>query len=78
MPVTESSVKANRGASVPDTSASQEQMSQPDWLQSRDIKVGDRVRLVRLSHMRYQTPDLDALCYFMLSSRHRGALICRM
>jgi hypothetical protein len=67
MAVTGSSVKANHGASVPDTSASQEQMSQLNWLQSRGIKVKDRVRLARLSHMRYQTPDMDALCDFMLS-----------
>jgi hypothetical protein len=39
MAVTESSIKANHGASVPDTSASQEQMSQANWLQSRGIKV---------------------------------------
>ncbi|KAJ5443841.1 uncharacterized protein N7458_007713 [Penicillium daleae] len=69
MAVTDSSVKANHGASVPDTSASQEQMSQLNWLQSRGIKVEDRVRLARLSHMRYQTPDLDALCDFMLTKR---------
>lgn len=78
MVVTESSVKANHGASVPDTSASQEQMSQANWLQSRGIKVEDRVRLAKLSHMRYQTPDLDALCHFMLGLCHRGAFICRV
>lgn len=78
MAVTESSVKANHGASVLDISASQEQMSQANWLQSRGIKVEDRVRLARLSHMRYQTPDLDALCDFMLGLCHRGAFICRM
>ncbi|GIJ90999.1 hypothetical protein Asppvi_009964 [Aspergillus pseudoviridinutans] len=66
MAITESSIKANHGASVPDTSASQEQMSQATWLQSRGIKVADRVRLARLSHMRYQHPDLDALADFML------------
>jgi hypothetical protein len=77
MAVTGLSVKANHGASVPDTSASQEQMSQLNWLQSRGIKVKDRVRLARLSHMRYQTPDMDALCDFMLSWCHLDALTYR-
>lgn len=70
MEVTESSVQANHGASVPDTSASQEQMSQGDWLQSRGIKAEDRVELARLSHMRYQHPDLDVLSGFMLGLCH--------
>ena len=67
MAVTESSLKANHGDSVPDTSASREQMSQAHWLQSRGIKAEDRVCLGRLSHMRYQHPDLDVLSDFMLS-----------
>jgi len=78
MAVTESFIKSNHAASVPDTSASLEQMSQANWLQSRGIKVEERVRLARLSHMRYQTPDLDALCDFMLSLCHQGVFICQM
>lgn len=70
MEVTESSVKANHGASVPDTSASREQISQAHWLQSRGIKAEERVQLTRLSHMRYQHPDLDVLSDFMLSLCH--------
>ncbi|GFF46822.1 metapyrocatechase 2 [Aspergillus udagawae] len=66
MAITESSINPNHGASVPDTSASQEQIFQATWLQSRGVKVEDRVRLARLSHMRYQHPDLDALANFML------------
>jgi hypothetical protein len=75
MAMTETSIKANHGASVPDTSASQEQMSQASWLQSRGIKAKDRVQLTRLSHMRYQHPDLDALTEFMLGVSTRSLLM---
>lgn len=68
------SIKANHGATVPDTSACQEQMSQANWLKSRSIKTGDRVRLTKLSHMRYQHPDLDVVYNFMLGL-YNGAFI---
>lgn len=66
MAVSEFAINPNHVACVPDTSASSEQVPQATWLKSRGIKVEDRVRLTRLSHMRYQTPDLEALCQFML------------
>jgi hypothetical protein len=66
MTMAETSVEANHGASVPDVSAAPEHALQSSWIQSNNIKVEDRIRLTRLSHMRYQHPDLNAIHRFLL------------
>lgn len=64
--MSETSVKPNHGATVPDVVAvGDEQESQSSWLKKNNIKPEDRIRLVKLSHMRYQHPDLDEIHRFM-------------
>ncbi|KAI8938092.1 hypothetical protein NX059_005762 [Plenodomus lindquistii] len=61
-----SEVSPNRGASKPDIEAiGPESNSKTAWQQSRGIDPSSQVRLVKLSHMRYQHPDLDAITVFL-------------
>lgn len=43
-----------------------DQESQGKWLERNNIKVDNRIKLKKLSHMRYQHPDLDELHKFMI------------
>lgn len=61
------SVQPNRGATVPDVVAvGKEQVSRAEWLAKQGINPDDRIHLKKLSHMRYQHPDLDEIQTFMI------------
>ncbi|KAF9884947.1 hypothetical protein FE257_000856 [Aspergillus nanangensis] len=61
------SIPANRGATMPDTEAmGKDQESQSSWLEKHQIDPNSRIRLQKLSHMRYQHPNLDEIHQFML------------
>ncbi|KAF7136825.1 hypothetical protein CNMCM5793_006343 [Aspergillus hiratsukae] len=54
------------GASIPDVVAiGEEQESLAKWKQQCGIKPENQIRLVKLAHMRYQHPDLDAITVFL-------------
>ncbi|RHZ54842.1 trihydroxytoluene oxygenase [Aspergillus thermomutatus] len=54
------------GASVPDVVAiGEEQESLAKWKEQCGIKTEKQIRLVKLAHMRYQHPDLDAITVFL-------------
>ncbi|KAF7180912.1 hypothetical protein CNMCM7691_000041 [Aspergillus felis] len=54
------------GASVPDVAAiGEEQESLAKWKERCGIKPENQIRLVKLAHMRYQHPDLDAITVFL-------------
>ncbi|KAF2758596.1 hypothetical protein EJ05DRAFT_500117 [Pseudovirgaria hyperparasitica] len=60
----------NRGASVPQLSAIPEQrMSISEWRAKMGIDPANQIKLVKLSHMRYQHPDLAKITTFL---RHFG------
>ncbi|KAL3442484.1 Glyoxalase/Bleomycin resistance protein/Dihydroxybiphenyl dioxygenase [Aspergillus insuetus] len=59
--------KPNRGVTVADTVAmGADQESQATWLAKQGIDPASRIKLARLSHMRYQHPDLDVIHQFLL------------
>ncbi|KAL1585568.1 hypothetical protein WHR41_06009 [Cladosporium halotolerans] len=60
-------LKPNAGASVPDKQAIGEE-SEPlaDYYKRVGIDNSQRVQMVKLSHMRYQHPDLDEITTFLL------------
>lgn len=65
--MTAESVQPNRGATVPDVVAvGKEQVSRAEWLAKQGINPDDRINLKKLSHMRYQHPDLDEIQTFMI------------
>ena len=56
----------NRGASVPDFVAiGPESESQESWLKANKLDKAERVNIVKLSHMRYQHPDLQEITTFL-------------
>jgi hypothetical protein len=60
-------VQANRGSSIPDTVAVGESNElQTEWLAKQRINTQDRIQLKKLSHMRYQHPDLDEIERFRI------------
>ena len=60
----------NVGAALRDIEAvGDDRGSQADWLKDRKIDPDARIRLTKLSHMRYQHPDLDEIHRFMLGKR---------
>lgn len=62
----DTSIKPNHGATVPDVIAvGDEKESQSSWLKRNNIKPENRIRLTKLSHMRYQHPDLEEIHRFM-------------
>ncbi|KAJ5918025.1 Glyoxalase/Bleomycin resistance protein/Dihydroxybiphenyl dioxygenase [Penicillium verhagenii] len=63
-------VQPNRGASVPDVVAVGDQnASQVEWLAKQQINIEDRINLKKLSHMRYQHPDLEEIQTFMIGPK---------
>ncbi|KAJ5365230.1 Glyoxalase/Bleomycin resistance protein/Dihydroxybiphenyl dioxygenase [Penicillium concentricum] len=59
-------VKPNIGATVPDVVAvGKANESQRSWLEKQKINRKDRIHLKKLSHMRYQHPDLEETHRFM-------------
>ncbi|KAB8225827.1 Glyoxalase/Bleomycin resistance protein/Dihydroxybiphenyl dioxygenase [Aspergillus novoparasiticus] len=65
--MTESAPKLNRGMTLADTVAMGiNQEPQASWLAKQRINLDNRIKLIRLSHMRYQHPDLDAIHQFMV------------
>ncbi|KAJ5733558.1 Glyoxalase/Bleomycin resistance protein/Dihydroxybiphenyl dioxygenase [Penicillium malachiteum] len=65
--MTRETVQPNRGGSVPDILAVGEgNESQAEWLAKQNINTKDRVNLTKLSHMRYQHPDLEEIQVFMI------------
>lgn len=60
------STHCNHGATVPDVIAvGDSQITQATWLEQQQIDPQDRVQLKKLSHMRYQHPDLAEVKQFM-------------
>ena len=56
----------NRGASMPDVEAQgTDSESKREWQKKRGIDTSKQVRLVKLSHMRYQHPDLNKATTFL-------------
>ena len=56
-----------RGATVPDLAAvGDECESQASWQKRKGIKPEERIRLLKVAHMRYQHPDLDEITQFLL------------
>ncbi|OAQ99504.1 hypothetical protein LLEC1_01700 [Akanthomyces lecanii] len=59
--------KFNTGASVRDTDViGPEGVSITTWRHSRGIDTAKQIKLVKLTHMRYQHPDLDTITAFLL------------
>ncbi|EIT83398.1 hypothetical protein AO1008_00396 [Aspergillus oryzae 100-8] len=57
---------ANHGASIPDLIAmGDEQENVTDWQRRCGINKDSQIRLVKLTHMRYQHPDLDQITTFL-------------
>ncbi|GKZ85857.1 hypothetical protein AnigIFM56816_000702 [Aspergillus niger] len=60
-------LQPNRNMLQPDTVAmGKDQESQESWLEKRGIDPGSRIRLKKLSHVRYQHPNLDEIHQFLL------------
>lgn len=56
----------NHGASQPDAKAvGKEALSIAEWRAREGIDVSSQIRLVKLSHMRYQHPDLLEITTFL-------------
>ncbi|KAL4806493.1 Glyoxalase/Bleomycin resistance protein/Dihydroxybiphenyl dioxygenase [Aspergillus unguis] len=73
--MTEPAPTPNSGKTLADTVAmGPDQESQPAWLKKRNIKTDQRIKLTRLSHTRYQHPDLDEIHAFLLDFGLRVAL----
>ncbi|PVH69712.1 Glyoxalase/Bleomycin resistance protein/Dihydroxybiphenyl dioxygenase [Cadophora sp. DSE1049] len=58
--------KPNSGAAVPDTiSTGRDLEPQNDWLEKCQVNRAWRISLTKLSHVRYQHPDLDEIHKFL-------------
>jgi hypothetical protein len=56
----------NRGASIDDIIAvGQDQEPLALWKERHKIEVETQIKLVKLSHMRYQHPDLNEITTFL-------------
>ncbi|KAL9108107.1 MAG: hypothetical protein Q9227_007082 [Pyrenula ochraceoflavens] len=56
----------NRGSSVPDTIAlGPDYETQDEWRRSMGIDKAAQVKIVKLSHMRYQHEDLEKITTFL-------------
>lgn len=56
----------NRGTSLPDFKAvGADQMTKAQWQQSRGIDRSAQVKITKLSHMRYQHPNLAEITIFL-------------
>lgn len=63
----ENSILPNSGAAISDVAAvGDDKVLQSSWLATNNIDYHQRIRLKRLSHVRYQHPDLEKLHSFML------------
>lgn len=72
---TSESQKPNSGAAVPDTVANGDQLeSQAEWLKHRNINLENRIKLTKLSHVRYQHPNLDEINEFLMGKKRRPQL----
>lgn len=62
----ESKTKPNSGAAVLDKYANGDDFeSQSEWYEKRQIQRDNRIRLKKLSHVRYQHPNLDEIDSFL-------------
>lgn len=67
---------ANHGASIPDLIAmGDEQENVTDWQRRCGINKDSQIRLVKLTHMRYQHPDLDQITTFLQGMLQTGLAI---
>lgn len=62
-------VSPNRGAGVEASKASPEIESVAIWQKNNGVDVSKQVKLVRLSHMRYQHKDMATITTFMKGTR---------
>jgi hypothetical protein len=59
-------IRPCHGASVPDVVAiGEEREPLAKWKERCGIRTENQIRLVKLAHMRYQHPDLDAITVFL-------------
>lgn len=59
-------IRPCHGASVPDVDAiGEDREPLAKWKERCGIKTENQIRLVKLAHMRYQHPDLDAITAFL-------------
>lgn len=59
--------KPNSGAAVSDIVANgDDNESQTAWINKQDIDTDKRIKLTKLSHMRYQHPNLDEINQFLI------------
>lgn len=62
----------NRGFAVDDLhhEPGLEQIDPDKWRQQNDIDFSKQVKLVKISHMRYQHPDLQEITVFLRGSSY--------
>ena len=64
-------IPSNHGASVPDLIAiGNEHEDIEQWRKRCNVDMASQIRLVKLSHMRYQHPDLDQITTFLQGEPH--------
>ncbi|KAF4218906.1 hypothetical protein CNMCM5878_004119 [Aspergillus fumigatiaffinis] len=64
--ISQTEIRPCHGASVPDVVAvGEEQEPLAKWKEQSGINPENQIRLVKLAHMRYQHPDLDAITVFL-------------
>lgn len=74
----ETLAQTTHGSEVQDTVAvGPEQESLQAWRERCNIKTESQIRLVKLSHMRYQHPDLDEITMFLQGETSSPVLVSR-
>lgn len=59
-------VKPNSGGAILDTvAAGNDYEHQTEWLKRQNVDLNCRITLKKLSHVRYQHPDLDEISKFL-------------
>ena len=59
-------IKPNSGAAVTDiVAAGNDYELQAEWLKKNNIDASNRITLKKLSHVRYQHPDLQEITSFL-------------
>ena len=61
----------NGGSAISDVvAAGDDYITQVAWLKESNINAGERITLTKLSHVRYQHPDLDEIHKFLTGKLH--------
>lgn len=60
----------NSGSAVTDTvAAGDDNILQSDWIEERNIDKESRIQLTKLSHVRYEHPNLEEIHVFLLGKK---------